>query len=578
MSKSQFFSQCVYTGSGAWTQMWRRIFRIQMGWIVGVFLLLFGTTLAAAITLPAKISLRVPTENAVEGREIPVYITIVYDPKETIDESSFQLNKQSIRVERVQAERVAPTELFQGNDAEGVAVNRYRVLLPRTSAGLYTIGPVTVRVGKATYSSDTITVNVQGAVENDNFRLEAKVQAPSAIYVGQRVVFEYKVYFRNPTQLFKEDLPLLNVDGFRLIGSPEIENGTEGNYSVQTIRQQAVAEHVGKVDVRSSLIEGMDLEDRGDEKIPVPPLRRAITQPLSLAVLPFPDIDRPASFTGALGSFVWRSSLPKGDTVPIGEMITAEYRVSGRGELQTVQFPSFANMPGIKESFWTDSTPPVGEEVDGTMRFTLTLRPKRVGVVEIPGFSFVSFDPVSSKYLTALVPPVKLTVVGSRDDERSVQEKEPVFGALLEPPFELDERSAVAPTVSSWWIPVAFLCALAGAILELIAVRKLAQKKQTVLSKDLFYKAVMNRTNKEKGLRLLEQAFYLRLFEVGITDKLEETPHAIPTDGLAGEVRQLLETIEKERFLRSQTSIVQDIFDSASLLYHRLKGLQRVSK
>ena len=391
----------------------------------------FFLILLYSVTLPPKLSLKVPPENAVEGRQISLYITVVYDPREKVDESSFQLDNQPVQVERVQAERVAPKELFHGSDDEGIAVNRYRVRLPARAAGLYSIGPVTARVGGAEYTSDTITVAVQGAVENDDLRLEAKVQAPPAIYVGQLVEFMYKIIYKNPTQLFKEELPLLSTEGFRTEGSPEVENGMEEGFSVQTIRQRAIAERVGKVDVKGSLIEGMDVE----ENHAVPPLRRAVTAPVSLTVLPFPEQDKPDSFTGAIGSFVWRSSLPAGDTVAIGEPITIEYIVSGRGELQTVHFPSFAALPGLKESFWTETTPPVGEEVEGTKKFKLTLRPKRLGMVDVPGFAFASFDPVSMKYLTSIVSPLSLTVTGSKEEEKASQERAPTFGVVLAPPL-----------------------------------------------------------------------------------------------------------------------------------------------
>jgi hypothetical protein len=530
-------------------------------------LLLFFASFLGGVTTPPRITLSVPPATAVEGQAIPLYISIVHDQSQQIDAKQFTLDSVPLTLEAVQQERVAPEELFEKDDKSALVVSRFRALLPPRKAGVYMVGPVSGVINGVTFISGTITVNVQGAVTTKDFRLEMKVEGPTNIYPGRQVVFEYRIIFTKPMRLTREDLPLLQCQGFFNIGPPEVTGEEQGNENVQVIRQKAKAVATGKIEVPVSIIEGMVVESDGSL---VPPLLRAQTPGITLNINSFPDKGRPSTFDGALGSFVWRVSVADRENVSVGKPVKVEYRVSGRGDLSTVRFPSFDLLPGINDSFVTEPTPPVGEESEGTKTFILVLKPKVSGNVNVPGFFFTSFDSVSAKYLTTAVPPVSLSIAGGKEED-GLEEKEQTFGSQLAPAFDLNESNIHEKSISVWWVFLAFLVAVATAITEVMVVKKLQSKEKILSSQELFYRALMNRSNKEEGLLLLKQAFYLKLYELKLTKVLEESPSNLQGEGVVKETKNLLQAIDERLYRPAVANNIQELYDEAVIVYHQLK-------
>ncbi len=530
---------------------------------------------AYTVNLPPKISISVAEETSVEGREIPLYITIDHMAKQSVDTKSFRLDESGLKVDVLQEEKVTPPGSEMEGDEESLVVNRYRVFLPKRQAGVYTAGPITVLVGGVRYNSNIITMNVQAAVVTNTFRLEAKVVSPPKIFPGQEVVFEYRIFFQGSLQLLREELPMLNIQGFLTTSASEVTTEGSANGYVQVIRQRAKAAVPGTYEIGVSTIEGMGFAlSQGAPRL-IPPLYRATAPSFVVTILPFPDGKRPSTFDGALGSFLWRVS-PVGSSVTVGDSVQIEYRVSGRGDLSTVRFPSFDRLAGLTDSFWTEGSPPVGEEIEGTKRFILTVRPKRLGPVEVPGFFAVSFDQYSEQYLTTAVSPVKLMVEGSKEAEKELEKKVPVTGRVLSAPFEIDNATASVRYVSPLWICLATVIAIAVGLLEFCIVRRFRQEGEKQLtSRDLFYRAVMNRSKREKGLQLLRQAFYVQLFEAGLTPAIVDSPNEITGEGLVEEVKALLQMIDRQLYeAGGERTTLKDIYDEASSLYFRVKQLK----
>jgi hypothetical protein len=528
------------------------------------------------IHLPPKISIAIPEEAAVEGREMPLYITVDHMSKDEIHTDSFQMDDKPVSVTSMQEEKVAPDALAKDDNEETLVVSRYRVILPKKSAGVYTIGPVSVIVGQARYSSNTISLNVQEAIVSKGFRLTTQIEAPPKIFPGQMVVFEYQIFFQGSMQLLREELPLLNVNGFLTIGSPEITTEATKDGYVQEIKQKARALVPGTYEIGVSTIEGVRVEGAQGESTGVSSLYRAQAPSTTVTILSFPNANRPNFFDGALGSFVWRVSVSGGKTVSLGEPVHIEYRVSGRGELSTVQFPSFDRLPGLIDSFWADNSPPVGEEAEGTKIFSLVVRPKRLGSVEIPGFLTCSFDPYSEQYLTSTVPPIKLLIEGTKEEAAELSKSAPVHSRERAQHFEIDATTATERYLSPMWIAIVGAVSFGLGIVQFFVHRQLHQKnKSKMTSRDLFYRAVMNRGNREKGLQLLQKAFYERLYEIGVTPIGIDSPEKIVGEGIIAEVKSLLQMIDRQLYKSGEQRVtLQEIYDEASSLYYRLKQIQ----
>ena len=85
----------------------------------------------------------------------------------------------------------------------------------------------------------------------------------------------------------------------------------------------------------------------------------------------------------------------------------------------------------------------------------------------------------------------------------------------------------------------------------------------------------MNRSSREKGLGLLRQALYVRLFELGLTPTTLDTPEAIVGEGVAAEVKTLIQQIDRQLYRKDEaTSSIQEIYDEASALQYRMKQME----
>ena len=535
-----------------------------------IFLFLFSPILhSTEMTLPPKITLKIPQEERIAGIEIPLYITIIHSPSQIIDTNRFLLNEKNLHVDAIQKERIAPPELFDSTDQDVLILSHFRTTLPARDPGVYTIGPVTVFVNDHPYLSETITINIQEAIKSDHFRLETKINKPHKIFLGAEIRFEYRIYFARPMKILRENLSLLNVDGFRNRGSPTVKIEQHGEEYVETIIQEATAIKPGTYHIPGSVIDGIHVEQNGQEQRLIPPLLRAETEPLTLTIFPFPEKEKPPIFRGALGSFVWRTSILGKSEVPFGESVQIKYRVSGRGALSTVLFPSFTELKGLSDAFWTDPSPPIGKEQQGTKEFLLTLKPKHPGTLEIPGFTFSSFDPISERYITRSVPSILITVTGKSKDTVSREH------LILAAPFDLTPRNISAKTIAPSTIGIFIILCITAAIGEAYLSKKILQQEEIVSSRSLFYQAMKLRSQGNQGLLALKKALYLRLYELNLTQQLEETPSSIQGEGIVMETKELLEAIDQCLYQHKNTSdAIQEIYDEAIILYHRFKQIE----
>ena len=167
-------------------------------------------------------------------------------------------------------------------------------------------------------------------------------------------------------------------------------------------------------------------------------------------------------------------------------------------------------------------------------------------------------------------------VEGSKEAEKELEKKVPVTGRVLSAPFEIDNATASVRYVSPLWICLATVIAIAVGLLEFCIVRRFRQEGEKQLtSRDLFYRAVMNRSKREKGLQLLRQAFYVQLFEAGLTPAIVDSPNEITGEGLVEEVKALLQMIDRQLYeAGGERTTLKDIYDEASSLYFRVKQLK----
>ncbi|MGJ3242321.1 MAG: BatD family protein [Opitutales bacterium] len=130
-----------------------------------------------------------------------------------------------------------------------------------------------------------------------------------------------------------------------------------------------------------------------------------------LEILPLPEDNRPAVFSGAIGRFSLKA-FPDTNEVQVGDPVTLTLSVVGRGNFDRIAPPPVA----AKNDAWQvfdpettfDATDPLG--YSGEKRFIFTLIPREAGTTELPPVEFAYFDPDTESYETLSTGPIPVRV------------------------------------------------------------------------------------------------------------------------------------------------------------------------
>jgi len=134
------------------------------------------------------------------------------------------------------------------------------------------------------------------------------------------------------------------------------------------------------------------------------------TSPVSVESLPLPEQNKPANFTGAIGSFTMTSTA--GPTnVTVGDPITVRVQISGRGALDAVTLPAqeaWQNFKTYPPTMKLETSDPFGFQ--GAKTFEQIISPQNSDVHELPAFAFSFFNPDDGQYHTLTQAAVPLVV------------------------------------------------------------------------------------------------------------------------------------------------------------------------
>ena len=154
------------------------------------------------------------------------------------------------------------------------------------------------------------------------------------------------------------------------------------------------------------------------------------TEPVTVTVKALPETGRPESFSGAVGEYAIESSIDKRQ-VEAGDPVTFRVRVSGRGNINTVQTPPPAAMEDFR-IYDSASSANVRKErlvVEGEKTTETVLVPRKPGTYTIPPLEFSFFDPKTESYRELLTSEHKLDVRPGRAEDEEAPQGAP--GALL---------------------------------------------------------------------------------------------------------------------------------------------------
>jgi len=538
--------------------------------------LIAAACLNAETVFAPKIQLQIPS--GYEGQKLQGTIKILHLKDQAIDNESFQVARSPLQVSLVAQEK--PDVRFFGEDREALVVSVYHFPLQAQNRGLYVFGPVSVVVGDIRIRSSAVSYEVVGPQVSQELALQARIIEQGAIYPGQPVTFEYRFYFRKPIQLIREELPLLHLEGFRNVGAPQIATTTSGPNTVQIVTQKAVSEALGTFESGASIIEGYvySVNTMGEKSFQGP-LLHAEAPSISITVAPFPSASKPEFFNGAIGNFLWQVGLKGAKSVDVGEKLTLEIFVSGQGDLDTVQVPDLSRQKEFKDAFVFSDIAPVGKVEDGTKRFIVELRPIDTSVKEIPAILFASFDPLSKSYVIKKSNPIAITVrigaSGTKEAIKQKDEKSPqdVQGIeiLANPKLSSDDLETKALPFSLLYYALIAICALL--VIEILLSRWIeAEKDKSEKSHSMFLDAIKKRSDPDECLKMLREALLHALQEAGYTKRVVDHHSDLKAEGLEGEIKSLLRSIEQKRFTGLEAQMeINEIINEATQLYYKLR-------
>lgn len=332
-----------------------------------------------------------------------------------------------------------PSQSFsqQWINGKGSMTKSFTYILKPNKTGKQYIKPATMNYEDKTYSTQTVEINVTGAVNkpkniNDTSpRADETVHLVAEIsnanpYLNEAIRVVYKLYVSNTSGV--NDWREVNSPKYADFWSDNIDNRNslvkEGTYKGKPYRYKVLREAIlypqktGKL-----IIEPLTLE----VDVVVPTGQRSFTgRPYmtteqitvsagkrTIDVKDLPLDGRPANFNGAVGQFEFQVET---DQVQIeaGESMTASVQVGGVGNLKLMDLPEL-KAPKSLEVYEPERINNVRTSITGmrgNIKDKYTIVPQYSGKYVIPPVEFSYFDPKKESYVSLNSGEILLQVEG----------------------------------------------------------------------------------------------------------------------------------------------------------------------
>ena len=312
--------------------------------------------------------------------------------------------------------------------------SRQFVLIPK-HAGTFTIGPLTVRLGKDEMQTEPLRLSVTagapppspapdsrtesgGTTGTEDLFVRASVDK-SSVYAYEQVTLRLRLYTRpglldNPgytpptTQGFwREDLPP---------PAPAVEVVEGRRYRVLEVRSALFPTSPGPLTIGEAMLD-CQVEDRTRQRDPFSFFGGSLfeakhvllrSRPLTVTVKPLPP-GAPPGFEGAVGDFKLEASADRHE-VSQNEPVTLTARVTGEGHLRTIgglelpQSPDFRAYPSTENQQQSAEV----DRIRGSVTRQFVLVPLKAGELKLPTLRFVYFSPREGAYRTLESQPITI--------------------------------------------------------------------------------------------------------------------------------------------------------------------------
>jgi len=335
----------------------------------------------------------------------------------------------------LQFQYVGPSSSFSFINGETKSSITFNYIVTAQHDGEFTIPALRANIGGQQLDSPPLKIIVYKvtpptttAVNSGNEIAFMKFAFPKPkVYVGEPVVAQLKLYLRDDVQNISGfQMTSSTTDGFSAGKTAELSNQRRrvqiGNrvYTEIPLAMPLTAVRSGAFSLgpfTASVVAILPGQNQGGDPVFNQFFNRGEQKQLTLAtevvnvqVLPLPEENKPADFSGAVGSFEMSATAGPAK-VTVGDPITVRVQISGRGALDTVTLST--------QDAWRDfkTYPPTakletGDQFgfQGTKTFEQIISPLNTDVHELPPLAFSFFNPEDGRYHTLKSAVVPLTV------------------------------------------------------------------------------------------------------------------------------------------------------------------------
>ena len=303
-------------------------------------------------------------------------------------------------------------------------------------AGSLHVPSVTVTQGSKHATAKPGDLDLDEVPTTDAMKLDLTLP-DRPVFVGETFDAKLTWLFRSQPEDQTFSVPMMSLDDFTISAPPatdarkalQLQAGTKDlqlPYELDQVEQNgqkwnrvvlhfyAAPRKPGKIDVPPASVVAALAVGRPDFFGNAPTRQfRASDQPHTLDVKPLPEMDKPATFSGAVGSQFSIAVATSRSVVQLGEPVELDITIKSSERLDTLALPRLDTLLP-KENFTVPPDPPTGTLSDDgkTKTFKVTAQVTGATTTEIPSLAFSYFDPVRGTYQTIHSDPIALSVKG----------------------------------------------------------------------------------------------------------------------------------------------------------------------
>ncbi len=334
----------------------------------------------------------------------------------------------------------------------------YTYYLLAIKEGTFTVPPATAKIKRDTYTSNSVQIEVvQGKAETGQpaapsgqpgEKSEGDIGSPSgenlfvrlhvdktSAYIGEQIIAWIKIYSKVNLSQLDPNYKGPDFKGFYQqpveippVRSLERENVNGEIYGTGILRKVVLyPQKTGEIIIQPFNIDVAyqkqvrrrsrsifdDFFGPTVQNVPVTLTSNAV----KINVKPLPP-NKPASFTGAVGSFKLDALINKNE-VTTNDAITLKVSISGKGNIKLIDNLNIAFPPSL-ETFEPVVRTVQDNALSGSQLFEYTIIPRHAGSYKISPVEFSYFDPLSGSYKKLTSGEFNITVAKGKEDTTGV--------------------------------------------------------------------------------------------------------------------------------------------------------------